>query len=68
MFQTGKIYAITGANGLGKSTFLRCLIGVERKSKDEVYFNGTRLSKKDRLDVSSLVMQDVNHQLFTDSK
>lgn len=67
MFQTGKIYAITGANGLGKSTFLRCLIGVERKSKDEVYFNGTRLSKKDRLDVSSLVMQDVNHQLFTDS-
>ncbi|MDK4490663.1 ATP-binding cassette domain-containing protein [Fusobacterium necrophorum] len=54
-------------NGLGKSTFIRCLIGVEKNSKDEIYFNGNKLSKKDRLKLSSLVMQDVNHQLFTDS-
>ena len=67
ILETGKIYGIIGANGLGKSTFIRCLIGVERKSKEEIYLDGKKLSKKDRLKMSSLVMQDVNHQLFTDS-
>ncbi|HHX13623.1 MAG TPA: ABC transporter ATP-binding protein [Clostridiales bacterium] len=66
-FRSGKTYGIIGANGLGKSTFIRCLIGVEGKAKDEIYLDGKKLSKKDRLRMSSLVMQDVNHQLFTDS-
>lgn len=66
-FEMGKIYGIVGTNGLGKSTLLRCLIGLERKSKDEIYLDGKRISKSDRLKISSLVMQDVNHQLFTDS-
>ena len=65
-FKLGKIYGIVGSNGHGKSTLLRCLIGVEKKSKEEIYFKGRKLSKKDRLKNSSLVMQDVNHQLFTD--
>ena len=66
-FEMGKIYGIVGTNGLGKSTLLRCLIGCEQKSKDEIYLDGRRLSKTDRIKISSLVMQDVNHQLFTDS-
>lgn len=66
-FEMGKIYGIVGTNGFGKSTLLRCLIGLERKSKDEIYLDGKRISKSDRLKISSLVMQDVNHQLFTDS-
>ena len=66
-FEMGKIYGIVVTNGLGKSTLLRCLIGCERKSKDEIYLDGKRLSKTDRIKISSLVMQDVNHQLFTDS-
>lgn len=66
-FEMGKIYGIVGTNGLGKSTLLRCIIGLERKSKDEIYLDGIRLSKTDRIKISSLVMQDVNHQLFTDS-
>ena len=66
-FEMGKIYGIVGTNGLGKSTLLRCLIGCERKSKDEIYLDGKRLSKTDRIKISSLVMQDVNHRLFTDS-
>ncbi|HGR7232492.1 TPA: ATP-binding cassette domain-containing protein, partial [Streptococcus pneumoniae] len=33
---------------------------------EEIYFKGEKLSKKERLKNSSLVMQDVNHQLFTD--
>lgn len=66
-FEMGKIYGIVGTNGLGKSTLLRCLIGCEQKSKDEIYLDDKRLSKTDRIKISSLVMQDVNHQLFTDS-
>ncbi|RRD94840.1 ATP-binding cassette domain-containing protein [Clostridiales bacterium COT073_COT-073] len=66
-FEMGKIYGIVGTNGLGKSTLLRCLIGCERKSREEIYLEGKRLSKRNRLKISSLVMQDVNHQLFTDS-
>ena len=66
-FEMGKIYGIVGTNGLGKSTLLKCLIGLERKAKDEIYLDGKKLSKTDRLKISSLVMQDVNHQLFTDS-
>lgn len=65
-FKLGKIYGIIGSNGRGKSTLLRCLIGLEKKSKEEIYFKGEKLSKKDRLKNSSLVMQDVNRQLFTD--
>ncbi len=65
-FKLGKIYGIVGSNGYGKSTLLRCLIGVEKKSKEEIYFKGKRLSKKERLKNSAFVMQDVNHQLFTD--
>lgn len=67
VFASGKTYGIIGANGLGKSTFIRCLIGVEEKSKEEIFFDGKKLSKKERIKLSSLVMQDVNHQLFTDS-
>ena len=67
VLETGKIYGVVGMNGLGKSTLVRCLIGVERKSREEIYLDGRRLSKRDRLKMSSLVMQDVNHQLFTDS-
>ena len=66
-FGLGNIYGITGKNGCGKSTFLRVMTGLEDKGKSEITFNGKILNKKDRLKNSSLVMQDVNHQLFTDS-
>lgn len=66
-FGLGNIYGITGRNGCGKSTFLRVMTGLDDKGKSEITFNGKILNKKDRLKNSSLVMQDVNHQLFTDS-
>ena len=66
-FGLGSIYGITGKNGCGKSTFLRVMTGLDDKGKSEITFNGKILNKKDRLKNSSLVMQDVNHQLFTDS-
>ena len=66
-FGLGNIYGITGKNGCGKSTCIRVMTGLDDKGKSEITFNGKILNKKDRLKNSSLVMQDVNHQLFTDS-
>ncbi|MBE5848841.1 MAG: ABC transporter ATP-binding protein [Lachnospiraceae bacterium] len=63
----GEIIAVTGTNGVGKSTFLRCLCGLEKRCKatfrsgDEIWKN------KKRRENIYMVMQDVNHQLFTDS-
>lgn len=66
-FSLGKIYGVIGKNGCGKSSFLRAMTGLEEKEKNEILFGGLRLNKRDRIKNSSLVMQDVNHQLFTDS-
>lgn len=63
-FKLGNIYGITGKNGCGKSTLLRILTGLEKKEKSTILFQGSYLDRKSRLKNSSLVMQDVNHQLF----
>lgn len=66
-FDLGKIYGIVGKNGCGKSTFLRAMTGLDKKDNSEVIFKGKKLSKRERIKNSAFVMQDVNHQLFTDS-
>ena len=63
----GEIVAIVGANGAGKSTFLRCLCGMERKCKATLNVHGEVWKNKKRRQGIYMVMQDVNHQLFTDS-
>lgn len=66
-FDLGKIYGITGRNGCGKSSFLSAITGLVEKEKSDIVFGGRVIGKKERLKNSSLVMQDVNHQLFTES-
>lgn len=66
-FDLGKIYGITGRNGCGKSSFLSAITGLVEKEKSDIVFGGRAIGKKERLKNSSLVMQDVNHQLFTES-
>jgi energy-coupling factor transport system ATP-binding protein len=62
-----EVIAIIGKNGAGKSTFARCLCGLERKCKGLLEKEGKSLGNKERLKLSYMVMQDVNHQIFTES-
>lgn len=59
------IYFIIGANGIGKSSFIRNLCGLNKKQKGEVFYKNKII--KNHGDYISLVMQDVNYQLFTES-
>lgn len=61
------IVAIIGNNGSGKSTFSRCLCGLVKNFKGETTINGKKYTNKEMIKNSFLVMQDVNHQLFTES-
>lgn len=62
----GEIVAVIGHNGAGKSTFAGCLCGVI-KHKGSICFMGKSRKPKGRVAKSYMVMQDVNHQLFTES-
>lgn len=62
-----QVTAIIGANGAGKSTLARILCGLEKKGKGVFLEKNKKLSQKERLKRSYMVMQDVNHQLFTES-
>ena len=61
------VIAIIGRNGAGKSTFVRCLCGLEKKTKGLLEDGTVKHKAKNRLEHSFLVMQDVNRQLFTES-
>lgn len=62
----GSIVAVVGRNGAGKSTFSRCLCGLMRNFKGTVLMQGRKYSGKALRKISYMVMQDVNHQLFTE--
>jgi energy-coupling factor transporter ATP-binding protein EcfA2 len=61
------IIAVIGNNGAGKSTFARCLCGLERRCRGVLKGAGKAQKTKQRLKRCYMVMQDVNHQLFTES-
>ena len=65
-FPSGSATAIIGHNGAGKSTFARCLCGLEKHFKGTVQDQSKNYSRKERLKLCYMVMQDVNHQLFTE--
>ena len=56
-----------GHNGAGKSTLARCLCGLEKHCRGIVSIAGKQYNRKRRLRYCYMVMQDVNHQLFTES-
>ena len=63
----GAIVGIIGENGAGKTTFARCLCGLEKRARGLFSFGSKTYSNRQRLKICYLVMQDVNHQLFTES-
>lgn len=62
-----ELIAITGQNGAGKSTFVRCFCGLEKKFKGQAVIEEKQYKPKEMLRKCYLVMQDVNHQLFCES-
>ena len=63
----GEIVAVVGSNGIGKSTFLQCLCGLQKRCKGHMFFCGRKYDRRERIKQIFMVMQDVNHQLFTES-
>ena len=62
-----QIVAVIGTNGTGKSTFAHCLCGLENRCKGLLQ-EGKKVQKaRQRLKSCYMVMQDVNHQLFTET-
>ena len=65
--RVGDIIGITGKNSAGKSTFCNCLCGLLKPKGGEILYQGKKLSEKARTKLFGMVMQEVNHQLFSDS-
>lgn len=63
----GSVTAVVGHNGAGKSTFVKCLCGLQKGFRGTVTLDGRRLKSRDLRRCSYLVMQDVNHQLFAET-
>ncbi len=66
-FHAGEICAIIGHNGAGKSTFVSAISGIMKKTDGYSILNSDLIKRKNRLNMSYVVMQEVNHQLFMDS-
>lgn len=72
-FYEGKIHAISGISGCGKSSLLYYISGIipyliEGKASGRIYYQGediTEMSPSDRFDKISLVMQDAESQFCT---
>lgn len=60
-----KVIAVLGENGRGKTTFLRIVSGLYKQAGGKLLFEGKELSKRARVDLSFLLEQNGNNQLFS---
>ena len=67
MIPQGAVVGVIGNNGAGKTTFAYNLCGLLRAAKGYMSMNGKTYMQNQRLKICYMVMQDVNHQLFTES-
>lgn len=66
-FQSGEILGLMGPNGTGKSTLANTLTGLQKPISGEIIWKNEKMSPKQLIQKSFLVMQDMNYQLFSDS-
>ena len=63
----GNVIGIVGRNGAGKTTLCKIICGLLKEQSGTVSYQGKKLTRRQRQRLCTMVMQDVNHQLFTDS-
>lgn len=63
-FQNGKITALCGSNGAGKTTLSRLITGLLKAKKGDFYLHGKKHPSHNLLKRTSLVLQNVDHQLY----
>jgi energy-coupling factor transport system ATP-binding protein len=64
----GQFVGIIGQNGGGKTTIMKCLVGLQKPSQGEIYLNGKALSGQKIVDIATqigLILQNPDTQLFT---
>ncbi|HEM2752054.1 TPA: ABC transporter ATP-binding protein [Streptococcus suis] len=64
---SGQVVGLVGANGSGKTSFARYLVGLVEDKKSRISWQGQTLSSRQRLEKTAFVMQDVRLQLFAES-
>lgn len=62
----GQVVGMIGANGSGKTSFARSLVGLEGDKVGVVRWQGQVLNARERLAKMAYVMQDVRQQLVTE--
>jgi energy-coupling factor transporter ATP-binding protein EcfA2 len=63
----GHVAAITGANGMGKTTLCRILSGLKKEKSGEIRLQGKTLGKNKRLRHMYLVLNGADNRSFTSS-
>ena len=67
VFPHGSVTALTGENGVGKTTLCKVLCGLLRQKSGSITLDGRELSCAQRRRISYFVMQDADYQLYSDS-
>lgn len=63
----GSIIGIVGNNGVGKSTLLEIVCGLQKEKSGSIVVDGSAVKAKSRIEGTFLVMQNSDCQLFSDS-
>ena len=67
MIPQGSVVGVIGNNGAGKTSFANNLCGLFQTAKGCMSMEGKTYMADQRMKICFMVMQDVNHQLFTES-